>query len=177
MFFPSALSHSESFPQRCIKPEPMLCFSWLLQQLCRAEGVFRCFDPVPRRCQGRSLCQLQQLSCPGSGQDVPVVKWCCRVRAGSSHFLTSWVLQVAELAWKVFTKSLDFLLNISAYPFQPSALLQLLLTQPNPANCSLVWGLRGWREHGDSAFASGAKDFCSKIVQDAVPNSMHVGYL
>lgn len=97
--------------------------------------------------------------------------------AGSNHFLTSWALEEAEWAWKVFTKSLDFPLNMSAYPLQPSALLQLLLMQPNPVNCSLVWGLRGWREHGSSAFASGAKDFCSKIVQDAVPNSMHVGYL
>lgn len=97
--------------------------------------------------------------------------------AGSNHFLTSWASEVAEWAWKVFTKSLDFPLNMSAYPLQPSALLQLLLMQPNPVNCSLVWGLRGWREHGSSAFASGAKDFCSKRVQDAVPNSMHVGYL
>lgn len=77
----------------------------------------------------------------------------------------------------MFTKSLDFLLNTSAYPFQPSALLHLSLIQPNPANCSLVWGLRGEGSMDNSAFVSGAKDFCSRIVQDAVANSMHVGYL
>lgn len=36
----------------------------------------------------------------------PELKW--RSGAGSSHFLTFEVLEVAELPWKVFTKGLDF---------------------------------------------------------------------
>ncbi|KAI1230947.1 hypothetical protein IHE44_0008382 [Lamprotornis superbus] len=37
------------------------------------KGCSGALIPVPRRCQGRTQCQLQQLSCPGHGQGVPVI--------------------------------------------------------------------------------------------------------
>lgn len=147
-------------------------------------------DSFRSKCRVLSVCELKAVwrrssNCTWKHQEGidPRNKYClvgrlvdCQWWAEPSRLHSLGSKKVAELSWKVLTKGLRFL-NVSAYPFQPSASLCLSLMWPNPANCCYWWGLQGQACELISASGAECFDVCFVMVRDAMTSTVHAAHL